>query len=256
MILKAEDLSSAFLKIVVGEGVVMSEYRHEYKYLSSSSQMAIINNNISPLMELDKYAKHDGMYTVRSVYFDDYYNKYFYDNMYGREPREKFRIRIYNANSDRINLEIKQKVKGKVKKLSCKLNEELCKKILRGEILDINEVDSPVYKKFYYLYTTRLFRAKIIVEYDRIPYVYKDGNVRVTLDKNIRSSNQCCDFLEQDIFFKPIMETNQHLLEVKFDEYLPDFIKDAVENEKTKQTTFSKYFLCRKYGFGGGTNEL
>lgn len=234
----------------------MSEYRHEYKYLSSSNQLAVINNNVSALMELDNYAKQSGMYTVRSVYFDDYYNKYFYDNMYGIDPREKFRIRIYNASSERINLEVKKKVRGKVKKLSCKLNEELCNRILHGESIDIREIDSPVYKKFYILYTTRMLRAKVIVEYDRIPYVYKDGNVRVTLDKNIRSSNQCYDFLEQDIFFKPIMETNQHLLEVKFDEYLPDFIKDTVENEKLKQTTFSKYFLCRKYGFGGGTNEV
>ena len=103
---------------------------------------------------------------------------------------------------------------------------------------------------------TKMLRPKVIVEYDRVPYVYADGNVRVTLDKNIRSSNQCSSFLEEDIFFRPIMENNKHLLEVKFDEYLPDFINQLVENEKIKQTTFSKYFLCRKYSLGGDNNEL
>jgi len=234
----------------------MSEYRHEYKYVCTLSQLAYVDNSVKGLMELDAHAKDEGSYSVRSLYFDDYYDGCYYDNLYGHEPREKFRIRIYNADSLRINMELKRKQKGKVRKESCKLSSDICKQIMSGENLDINAIDSALYRKFYLQYSSKLLRPKVIVEYDRVPYIYKDGNVRVTLDKNIRSSNLCQDFLEKDIYFRPIMEKNMHLLEVKFDEYIPDFIYQVVENEKLKQTTFSKYFLCRKYGLGGCNNEF
>lgn len=234
----------------------MSEYRHEYKYVCTLRDLAYVKNSVESLMRLDAHASKMGEYTVRSLYFDDYQDSCYYDNLYGHEPREKFRIRIYNADSSNINLELKKKQKGKVKKESCRLTYEICNKILKGENLDINAIESPVYRKFYLQYHAHLLRPKIIVEYDRVPYVYKDGNVRVTLDKNIRSSNQCGSFLEEKIFFRPIMEKNHHLLEVKFDEYIPDYIYQIIENEKLKQSTFSKYFLCRKYSLGGTNNEL
>ncbi len=234
----------------------MSEYRHEYKYVCTAVDMAYVKNAVNSIMELDSHAKEQGEYLVRSLYFDNYYDSCYYDNLYGHEPREKFRLRIYNADSTHINLEIKKKQKGKVKKESCILDYSICQQILLGDNLDIRASDSPVYKKFYLQYHSEFLRPKIIVEYDRVPFIYRDGNVRVTLDKNIRSSNQCKKFFSNDIFARPIMEKNNHLLEIKFDEYLPDFINQLIENEKFKQTTFSKYFLCRKYSLGGNNNEF
>lgn len=89
------------------------------------------------------------------------------------------------------------------------------------------------------------------MEYDRAPFIYTDGNVRVTFDLYIRSSNQIESFLDKEIMTRLIMPDNQHILEVKFDEYIPDFIYRAVQAEKLQQTTFSKYYMCRKYGMGG-----
>lgn len=234
----------------------MSEYRHEYKYICTLGQLAYVSNSVRGLMELDAYAKETDGYTVRSLYFDDYYDGCYYDNLYGNEPREKFRIRIYNADSSRITLELKRKQKGKIKKESCRLPYEICQQVMSGFNIDIKAIDSPLYRKFYLQYNSRMLRPKVIVEYDRVPYVYKDGNVRVTLDKNIRGSSMCSDFLKSTTFFRPIMEKNMHLLEVKFDEYIPDFIYQVIDNEKLKQSTFSKYFLCRKYSLGGDNNEL
>ena len=96
-----------------------------------------------------------------------------------------------------------------------------------------------------------LLQPKVIVEYDRVPYVYPDGNVRVTFDLQIRSSDRIESFLDKEIATRLIMPTNQHLLEVKFDEYIPDFIYHAIQTERLQQTTFSKYYMCRKYGMGG-----
>ena len=229
----------------------MSEYRHEYKYQCALQKLLGIRNQIEPIMYQDSNVGDDGTYTIRSLYFDDYNNRCFYENVNGTDPREKFRIRIYNGDASFIKLELKRKERGKTKKLSCHLNEELCRIAMDGELLPIEAVDSAVYRKFCIQQSTRLLKPKVIVEYDRVPFVYPDGNVRVTFDLQIRSSDRIENFLDKEIASRLIMPTNQHLLEVKFDEYIPDFIYQAIQTERLQQTTFSKYYMCRKYGMGG-----
>ena len=229
----------------------MSEYRHEYKYQCTLQKLLCIRNQIEPILYQDSNVGDDGTYTIRSLYFDDYNNRCFYENVNGTDPREKFRIRIYNGDASFIKLELKRKERGKTKKLSCHLSEELCRMAMNGELLPIEAVDSAVYRKFCMQQSTRLLQPKVIVEYDRVPFVYPDGNVRVTLDLQIRSSDRIENFLDKEIASRAIMPTNRHLLEVKFDEYIPDFIYQAVQAQNLQQTTFSKYYLCRKYGMGG-----
>lgn len=102
-------------------------------------------------------------------------------------------------------------------------------------------------QKLCLLMRTRLLRPKVIVEYDRVPYIYPQGNVRITLDENIRSSSRVELFLEDQIPTRPILPAGQHILEVKYDEYLPDFIYRAVQLQELHRTAFSKYYLCRRY---------
>ena len=229
----------------------MSEYRHEYKQQCTLQKLLCIRNQIEPILYQDSNVGDDGTYTIRSLYFDDYNNRCFYENVNGTDPREKFRIRIYNGDTSFIKLELKRKERGKTKKLSCHLNEKLCRMAMEGQLLPIEAVDSAVYRKFCIQQSTRLLQPKVIVEYDRVPYVYPDGNVRVTFDLQIRSSDRIESFLDKEIATRLIMPTNQHLLEVKFDEYIPDFIYHAIQTERLQQTTFSKYYMCRKYGMGG-----
>ena len=115
----------------------------------------------------------------------------------------------------------------------------------------MSAIDSALYRKFCSQMQMKRMVPKIIVEYDRVPYIYKDGNVRITFDKNIRSSIQYSNFFKKDLFFRPVMEINKHLIEIKYDEILPDFIDQMVSHEDLRQNSFSKYFLCRKYSLGG-----
>lgn len=229
----------------------MSEYRHEYEYLCPMQKLVCIRNQIEPIMQPDSNVNEAGEYTIRSLYFDDYGNRCFYENENGTDPREKFRIRIYNGDASFIRLELKKKEHGKTKKLSCRLTEELCRLAMRGENLPIDAVGSAVYRKFCIQQNTRLLVPKVIVEYDRVPFVYADGNVRVTFDLHIRSSNRIENFLDEAVPSRLIMPEHQHILEVKFDEYIPDFIYRSVQVEKLQQTTFSKYYMCRRYDMGG-----
>ena len=94
---------------------------------------------------------------------------------------------------------------------------------------------------------TKGLHPVVIVEYERIPYVYKNGNVRVTFDTQISSSPNITDFFSDTLPRRPIMSVGQHLMEVKFDEYLPDFIYRSLNLGKLQQTAYSKYYLCRKH---------
>ena len=200
------------------------KFRHELKYLISSAQLQLIRNRINNMVPLDTHAGSDGAYTIRSLYFDDYENRCFYENENGTDPREKFRIRIYNHSAERITLECKRKERGKTLKTSCPLTIEQTKVLMKGRALPDMGALHPLLQKLNLLILTRRMHPVVIVEYDRIPYVYKNGNVRITLDMNIGSSREIGRFLDASIPKRPVMPMGRQLLEVKYDEYLPDFI--------------------------------
>ena len=223
------------------------KYRHELKYICTAAELAMIQGRIHHLIPLDSHAGENGMYQIRSLYFDDYYDRCYYENENGTDPREKFRMRIYNGKTDKISLELKKKERGKTLKLSCPLTEEQCRMLMRGEVLPDCDEYPPVLQKLLLQMKTAMLRPKIIVEYDRVPYVYKLGNVRITLDKNISSSSAIDTFLNPTIPKRPIMPAGQHVLEVKFDEFLPDYIYHTLQLRNLRQTAFSKFYLCRKF---------
>jgi SPX domain protein involved in polyphosphate accumulation len=222
-------------------------FRHELKYVISVAELAMLRNRIQNLIPLDSHVGETGAYSIRSLYFDDYENSCFYENENGTDPREKFRIRIYNGSADKITLECKRKERGKTLKTSCPLTIEQTRMLMQGRTLPDIAAQPEVLRKLTLRMLTKRMRPVVIVEYDRIPYVYKNGNVRITLDRNV-SSSKCVEcFLDAQIPKRPVMPTGQHLLEVKFDEYLPDFIHHNLNLHSLTQTAYSKYYLCRKY---------
>lgn len=223
------------------------KYRHELKYLISNEQLELEKHRVKGIMQRDPHAGSGGCYNIRSLYFDDYYNKCYYENENGTDPREKFRIRIYNHSTERINLECKRKDHGKTLKTSCLLTEEQCRRLMRGECLPDIENQHPVLRKLTAEMRLHGMKPVVIVDYDRTPLVYRNGNVRVTMDTNISSSKSVEGFLDGSIFARPVMPTGMQLMEVKFDEYLPDFIYRALQLDDLQQTAFSKYYICRKY---------
>ena len=224
------------------------KYRHEFKYEIDVQQVIVLKERLSTIMEKDKHVGEKDRYRIRSLYFDDYEDSCFYENENGTDPREKFRIRIYNGSSDVIRLELKRKEAGKTLKTSCKISREQTERLMRGERILWEEDMPALLKKLYIYQETRNMVPKVIVEYDRIPFVHKDGNVRVTLDLNICSSNRIEQFLDKEILRRPIMPKGKHLMEVKYDEFLPGFIESTAKLKNLGQTTYSKYYLCRKFG--------
>lgn len=221
------------------------EYRKELKFIIKESDWEILKVRIKNLMTLDTNINEEQYYNVRSLYFDDYNNTFYHENEAGIDERIKIRLRIYNKALDIIKLEIKYKNNGLTKKESCIISKEMAEKLIEGKNLCYSECSNKVLKKIYLEQQINFLKPKIIVEYDRFVFTNLVGNVRITFDKNIRTSKYINRFGEDDIYNVPILDDGSHILEVKYDELLPDYIAQVLELNTLNATAFSKYYLSR-----------
>ena len=229
-----------------------SKYRHEYKYICDAMEMAVLCTRIRTLMSRDSHCDENGNYQIRSLYFDDFEDRCYYENESGIGERDKYRIRIYNADREIIHLEKKSKNRGMTMKKTCSIDEDICRCLMRGIRPKIQSMFSEDLRVMLQEMEQRCLRPVVIVEYIREPFVCQNGNTRITFDKNIRSSNEIDNFLEKDISARPIMEKGKGILEVKWDEFLPDYIAGQLQLDSLQWSSFSKYYLCRRYNNYGG----
>lgn len=222
-------------------------FRHEIKYNITDAQVQLLKTRLHGLIPLDQHVGTSGVYRIRSLYFDDYDNSCLQENEDGTDPREKFRIRIYNHSCDRITLECKRKERGKTLKTNCPLTLEQTRLLMAGRIVPDVGAQPPLLRKLTLQMMTRRLRPKVIVEYTRAPYICKNGNVRITLDTDIASSSSVELFLEDRIPLRPVLPKGEQLLEVKYDAYLPDYIYRALQLDSLRSTAFSKYYICRRF---------
>lgn len=230
----------------------MSRYRHEYKYIMNSCQESILKIKLDGMLSKDKHVGLSGFYTINSLYFDDYSNTCYYENENGTDPRAKYRIRYYNDDTSKLSLEKKSKQRGMTLKQSAPITYEECKALMEGKIPVVHGEMSDIKKQLFTEMLMKNMKPKVIVSYERIPYVYRVGNVRVTLDRNITASDNVKQFLEGGYYKRPILPSGQNVLEIKWDEVLPVYIKDGMKLDNLQWTAFSKYYLCRKYNTNGG----
>ena len=188
----------------------------------------------------------DGKYVIRSLYFDNLADKALREKIDGVNIREKFRIRYYNGDTSVIHLEKKSKMNGLGNKQSVPLTEKQAQLIVDGNLEWMPHSLHPLIRELYTKMITEGIRPKTIVDYTREPFVFPAGNVRVTIDYDIRTGLACTDFLNKNCVTVPA--TQAIILEVKWDEFLPDIIRDAVSLESRREGAFSKYAVCRIYG--------
>ncbi len=222
------------------------KYRHEWKHDISYADMLTLRTRLSAVMQTDDHVVGD-TYQVRSLYFDNASNKALYEKIDGVNMREKFRIRLYNNDTSYICLEKKSKINGLCLKEKSLLSKEEAQKIVDGDIAWMKATDRPLCQELYSKMLSQGLKPKTIVEYTRKPFVYPAGNVRVTLDYNIRTGFYGTDFLNSETLLLPAAK-DTIILEVKWDEFLPDIIKDAVTIPGRRAAAFSKYQQGRIYG--------
>lgn len=221
------------------------ELRHEVKHEISISDMITIRQRLNAVAYPDPHAV-DGKYFIRSLYFDDPSDTALRDKLNGMNKREKFRIRYYIFDTSVIHLEKKSKYNDLGNKQSAVLTYEQAQAIVEGDIGWMLDSGQPLVRELYSKMITKGIAPKTIVDYTREPFIFPAGNVRVTLDYNIRSGMNCKDFLNKDCVTVPVSDSV--ILEVKWDAFLPDIIRDAVSLADRREGAFSKYAACRIYG--------
>ena len=222
-------------------------YRNELKHVIDAADKASICANLRAIAQPDEHADASGRYKVRSLYFDNAYDTALLEKIDGVNEREKFRIRCYNDDFSVIRLEKKVKRNGLGYKLSADLTAEETQKIINGDIGWMPASGRALVTELYSKMKSQGLRPKTLVEYTRTPFIYAPGNVRVTIDENIRTGLSCTDFLNPDCITIPAGDP-VILLEVKWDEYLPSIIQRAIQVKNRRAAAFSKYQICRIYG--------
>ena len=217
--------------------------RHELKYHINTSDYAQLRARLQAVVKLDDNAGNDGGYIVRSLYFDNYSDKVVLEKLSGLSRREKFRLRYYNDDTSFIRIERKSKANMLSYKETAVIKTEQCAALLTGEYDYLKTPDEPLLMELYTKIRYQNLRPRSIVEYHREAYNYHAGNVRITLDRNIRVSNNVAGFLNQNMTTIPA--ANTIILEIKYDGFLPDFIRDILQIGWRSQTEFSKYVTGR-----------
>lgn len=238
------------------------EYRVEDKYLITEDKWAYIENRLKEVCMPDIHGT-DGTYLIRSVYYDDMYDTCLKENEDGTDNREKFRIRIYDLDDSTIKLELKSKMRGFTRKRSMELSLEQASALLKRNdvITDMPVIlsgsneragDRSLIKKLVALMQYRRMQPVVMIEYERKAYTYPIGNVRITFDKNIGCSRDWNSLWDMNAQIIPVMPAGEHVLEVKYDELLPDYIKDVLDIGSLRRQAYSKYCYGRKVIDTGG----
>lgn len=182
------------------------QYRTEWKYISDDCYLLQIENKLSKVLRLDSHTRNN-KYVIHSLYFDDIENSCMFDNDAGLGKRFKYRIRYYDDDLNYIVLERKEKYNSLGRKLSSRISREQFDNIVNGNISEVFwNTQNELLKKFCIDIQTRMFKPKVIIDYERTAYVEPITNVRITFDKNISCSNEVDKFLTKGYTKRPLLE--------------------------------------------------
>ena len=221
------------------------KFRHEWKHEINAADLIILRQRLRAVMRTDPHAA-DGKYRIRSLYFDNNEDKALREKLDGVNIREKFRIRLYNNDPSVIHLEKKSKRGGLGSKHLVSITAKETQRIISGDIDWMHDDERELLQELHQKMRAQGLKPRTIVDYTREPFIFPAGNVRVTLDYDIRTGLCSTDVLSPDCLTVPV-PGNPAVLEVKCDEFLPDVIRDIVQLEGRRTGAFSKYAASRQY---------
>ncbi len=220
------------------------QYRHELKYILKPYDAAVLKKQLALVCQLDPHSvSEDLSYEIRSLYFDDALHSAYDDKVNGEMTRKKYRIRMYNRDTDFIRLECKHKDDIWTYKQEQAISLDVCRKLMKADYSGI-EADGPLMRQF--LIDAKLFalRPAVIVDYKRLAFTYPVSEVRITFDEDIRSGRYDCDFFRKNLNSFDVMEDDSVELEVKCNDFIPDHILAILGSVDKCRLALSKYALA------------
>lgn len=224
--------------------------RHEHKIVIPRAQYFVLSARMRALLDPDPHMPSEDGYLISSLYFDDVQESAYYEKLSGSADRKKYRMRIYNGDLSRIRLECKHKAADRIEKRSARLDEAAYHSLVRGEMSVLADKEDALCREMYGLCTSKLLRPRVVVSYLREAYLHPLSNTRITFDKCLRAGWSETSMRKTMTDDMPVFPTSEFpypdavILEIKYDEYIPKFITDALRTGGTLLAA-SKYVLCR-----------
>ena len=223
------------------------KFRHEKKFLLNHQDYEVIKVRLDGLLDKDKHAGPQGFYKIRSLYFDDLFNRAYDQKYMGVMRRSKYRIRMYNQSDRMIHLERKIKSDRYIHKQIAPLTKEEVYSILENDYAFLLDSPNNLHNVFYYECTTNLMRPRVVIDFEREPYVSDAGSLRITFDKNVRAGLEGFDIFNHEMPMIETMDPSKLIMEVKFTEFLPKIIREILPAKASEYVAVSKYILgCEK----------
>lgn len=219
--------------------------RHEIKYYINRIQALELNKLFRSIMEIDSNADETGGYWVRSLYFDTLNNKDYYEKVIGHSIRKKIRLRIYNFSEEIVKLEIKNKYNNYIYKETMNITGKDADRLIKGDSSVLFRYNDRVAHRVFAFMHQEIYRPAVIIDYEREAYLYSFQNIRVTIDKNLRSTSNCFSFFDKYIPMIPTFDDHLFVLEIKYDKMLPAFLQKALSHLEAQRSQISKYCIGR-----------
>jgi len=192
----------------------------------------------------DNSVYEDNTYFIRSLYFDDINNSSYHEKLDGIENREKYRIRIYNMDDSFIRLERKEKKRNLIHKIQVPISKELCQQIIDRtydkELIKEETHLGDIIRDIEFKHLV----PSVIVDYRRLAYIYPAEDTRITFDENVSSGRYESDIFRDDIVTSPTFDERETVLEIKFNNHLPNHIYKIVTSLPMVRRAISKFALC------------
>ena len=223
--------------------------RHELKYFINEKQYFILSGILDRILQRDPYGDEYNEYHIRSLYFDTIYNTALYEKLDGVQNRDKYRIRIYNFSDRVIKMECKTKFGTLISKRSQSIPRLLCEQLMAGDPTGLETTRSGLLNDVFREMTVNLLRPVVIVDYVREAYLHPAEEVRITFDKQLRTGMWSTDLFNPELPTVPPFDENVMILEVKYNQFLPVYIRDILNNYCVGacQSAISKYVWCRRF---------
>lgn len=248
----------------------MNGYRKEHKYIVDDAFIKEVRNRVSSVMSIDANQTGDS-YGIRSIYLDSPDYRCLKENAAGVSTREKYRIRSYNCLDSKIAAEIKIRHRDTISKMSVDIPKDIYEAIVsrdnvaacNGLIKLITDIDQRISdcrdnealvqlnmlkkraaQKYISKLSGSLYSPAVIVDYERCAYVYEQCNVRITFDRNVGASREYSRFFDSSLKCIPAIDNQMHVMEIKYDEFLPDEISALLSGLGLKRESCSKYVRC------------
>lgn len=222
--------------------------RHELKYYLNFIQTEGLLKQLTAVMPLDRYCMDTSGYRVRSLYFDSIDDECLYQKQSGFLDRRKIRLRTYGESQDQVvKFEIKSKRGSLVRKESAVIDRDIARDICDGNHNLLLKMNHPVLDRIYSIFSARVYRPKVIVEYIRTAFVYPVSNIRITLDHSLYSNINHIDLFSPVKDMMPVVLEGKQILEVKYEEYIPQHITRLLSGINSERLAISKYTLARRF---------